>query len=193
MRNAGRILLLVVVALPAPVTVAHAGPAPCATATDPFAKAAIAAAEVRWATHWMKSQDGWLTAYALKPEPKNPLGIAPLRLPTEEKASSPAALGPITGIARFAGLTCQYYEVSPEAGFIIRYVGRNLTFSDNGGKFSPPIASALIEALAVTRNADPALTDIAPLTEARTAIDPDMTLSLPPTASPSPSTTTKRR
>ncbi len=194
MQGLSRILCAVFVAVSACARPGHAGPAPCATAADPIVKAAISAAETHWETHWSKGRSGWTTTYTLKPEPKNPLGVLPRPAPMGEPAPDPASPSPIGGLAIVETIVCRYYEINPDGGFVIRLVGRRLSFSDNGAALSRPIASALIEAFVVTQKSDAALSfHIAPLAEAATAIAPDMILSLPPMASePAPATARRR-
>lgn len=185
MQYAARILCLALTVLSVFAGTPQAGPAPCATAVDPLAKAAVTAAEARWAAHWRKGPNGWATDYTSKPAPKNPLGLNRLPNASDGPVAIPPPDGPIAGSALVETLACSYYEIDPETGFIVRFVGHRLSFSENGGKFSRPIERALIEALVIRQRAKQATTlEITPLPNAETAIAPDMILTLPLALSP---------
>lgn len=173
---------------------ASAGPQACGTAHEPSEKAAIAAAEARFAIHWRQSASGWSTRYEFKPEPKNPFGISPFRVQQGEPATTTGDSRPFGGIASIDAVDCSYYELQPETGFVVRFVGRGLRFSENGSKPSRPIRQALVAVSIVRSQPTPVGTvELLPLPEARTALDPDLILSLPPIAAPRAPVAPKRR
>ena len=188
--TAGLRLAATVVA--ATITNAAAGPVPCAKAHSPEQRAAVAAADAWHAQYWQRANGLWSAAYQLPPAPTLPLGIGIFkRAGAFADVIAAAAANPIQGVATVAALVCTTYEVTSDHTFVVRYVGRKLSFNEDAQGWSRPLPEALLHVLEVrTEGAD---TGVIPLITARTALPPDAQLSRPPPSDTAQTLPAKRR
>ena len=139
----------------------------------------------------------------LKPAAAVPLGIGAFGLSgsagAELRAQVEASTAkPITGLAAVAALSCTTYELNPGyssgSSFAVRFSARAVRFNEESGGWTRPLPAAVLHVLEVHIPADASHTPrIADLPEARTALPPDMQLSLPPPALAPPAAAAKRR
>ena len=173
--------LLAALAMLAAPGAAEAGPQPCGAITAPRQRAAIAAAELWRAAHWIEINAVWMATYRLKPAPALPLGIGTF-VRGNALGAAPAATPPIEGIVAASQLICSSYEIGPEpVSIVVRYVARGLRFTENGKGWTKPLPALLVHALEVSETTSGAAPEwaVRDLPEARTALPPDARLSLP--------------
>ena len=155
----------------------------CSRASTPDHRVAVAVADAWQAQRWQRSAKIWITSYRLKPAPSLPLGIAAFKNAsalTGEPNSSGLATKPISGLAAISNMTCATTAPGPDGTYIVRYVGRGLTFNENGEGWSRPLARSVIAVLEIRlENASGTLLTVTPVADAPIALPPDAELTLP--------------
>ena len=159
-----------------------ARPLACAAVTNPEHRAAVGAAEAWMAERWQRTGQVWSAVYQLKPAPALPLGMAMFKSAAAlVETSGAGAASPIRGRVAVSRMVCTTSTAGPGQGYVVRFVGRGLTFDENGSGWSRPLAKALIQVLEVRTPdaASPPALQVTPSPTAPTALPPDAELSLP--------------
>ncbi|MEQ1649586.1 MAG: hypothetical protein ABL898_13450 [Hyphomicrobiaceae bacterium] len=149
----------------------------CETVVEPRLVAGIAEARGKALRVWRAYPDGFVTAYTLGGAQPVPLGLA--KLPQFQAiAPPPGADAPIEGLLAVSALDCVVHEQGPPTGYVVRLIGRGLTFREGGLAWTPRLPRGIIQGFELVVMPDGGLRVVA-ASDLRSALPPDARLSLP--------------
>lgn len=162
---------------------AFAADVSCVSVTEPRLAAAIVEGRALAMRVWRPYGGGFLTAYKLGGAQPVPLGLS--KLPQFQSITPPpGAEAPIEGLLAVQALDCTVHEQGPPTAYVVRLIGRGLTFREGGLAWTPRLPRGIIQSFELVMKADGV--GLRPSIDFRSALPPDARLSLPPDTSAVP-------
>jgi hypothetical protein len=149
----------------------------CDAVTEPRLAAAIVEGRALAMRVWRPFGGGFLTAYKLGGAQPIPLGLS--KLPQFQSITPPpGAEKPIEGLLAVQALDCTVHEQGPPTAYVVRLIGRGLTFREGGLAWTPRQPRGIIQGFELVVKADSV--GLRSPSDLRSALPPDARLSLPP-------------